>query len=130
MPLGGGEAVKLGTGFGYRPVPAGPWVYYWGADRALWRVAEGGQPERAMDAPAAVAFWQDKAIFLNDATKTVNMQEAPGGKVTLLHDVSGLVASPRRIRIATLAVSPDGKWILVSLTALDRGDLMTVEKVE
>lgn len=35
--------------------------------------------------------------------------------------------SPRFLRRPTLAVSPDGRWVLVTLTALDRGDLMLVE---
>jgi hypothetical protein len=36
-------------------------------------------------------------------------------------------ASPRVLRRVTVAVSPDGKWVLGPMTTLDRGDLVLVE---
>jgi hypothetical protein len=35
--------------------------------------------------------------------------------------------SPRFLRRPSMAVSKDGRWVLVTLTALDRGDLVLIE---
>ena len=36
-------------------------------------------------------------------------------------------ASPRVRRRPSVAISPDQKWVLHTMTALDRGDLMLIE---
>jgi hypothetical protein len=47
-------------------------------------------------------------------------------KASLLADLPK-PASPRVLRRPTLAVSPDGKWLLYTVTALDPSDLVLVE---
>jgi hypothetical protein len=46
-----------------------------------------------------------------------------------LQRIDACACHPRFLRTLGIAVSPDGRWVALSLAALDRGDLVLLEKV-
>ncbi len=62
-------------------------------------------------------------IYDNSGLYAVNA----GGHGALLRSMPA-PASPRFLRTSG-DVSPDGRWVVLSLTALDRGDLVLLEEV-
>jgi hypothetical protein len=73
----------------------------------VWTPWRGGMVVLAGPSRVAYVDWRDhKTSFLPDLPKP---------------------ASPRVLRRPTLAVSPDGKWVLYTINTLDRADLVLVE---
>jgi dipeptidyl aminopeptidase/acylaminoacyl peptidase len=126
-PASGGPAVQATRDGGYNPrsVPGEPWLYYAGLDGGLRRMTQDGATSEKL----GVSLW--------------GRNWAPFGNQLLVYDNSGLYtleaghgsllrpmpppASPRSLRTPGISVSPDGRWVVVSLTALDRGDLVLLQ---
>jgi dipeptidyl aminopeptidase/acylaminoacyl peptidase len=129
-PASGGPSIQVTREGAYNPrsVPGEPWLYYRGANGALLRMTQdGGIPEEIADGLQArnwTPFGSQLLIYDNSALYAVAM----GGRGALLRSMPA-AASPRFLRTSGISVSPDGRWVALSLTALDRGDLVLLEEV-
>jgi hypothetical protein len=128
MPCEGGSAVQVTRDGGDAPrhVSGDPWIYWWARD-AIWRVpASAGSPEKVLDfgsdspwatSPDGLALLGGPQMFF---------YRFGDRKASVLQQLPRPV-SPRILRRPTVAKSPDAKWILFTMTALDRGDRMLIE---
>jgi dipeptidyl aminopeptidase/acylaminoacyl peptidase len=129
-PVGGGPSVQVTLDGGYNPrsVRGEPWLYFRGPNGALFRMGrDGGKPEKLLDGQWGrnwAPFGNQLLIYDNSGPYAVN----PGGRGALLRSMPA-PASPRFLRTSGIDVSPDGRWVALSLTALDRGDLVLLEEV-
>jgi Tol biopolymer transport system component/predicted Ser/Thr protein kinase len=129
-PAGGGPAVQVTRdgAFNLRSVPGEPWLYYRGPNTTLFRMAQdGGKPEKLIEGLWGrnwSPFGNQLLIYDNAGLYVVNA----GGHGALLRAMPA-PASPRFLRTSGIDVSPDGRWVALSLTALDRGDLVLLEEV-
>jgi len=88
---------------------------------------DGGKPEKLIEGLWGrnwAPFGKQLLIYDNSGLYAVN----PGGRGALLRSMPA-PASPRFLRTSGIDVSPDGRWVALSLTALDRGDLVLLEEV-
>lgn len=128
MPAEGGPAVQVTRDGGDAPrhVAGDPRVYWWAAD-AIWRMPEsGGSLEKVLDfgsdspwatSPDGLALFGGPQMFF---------YRFRDRKASVLQQLPRPV-SLRILRRPTVAISPDAKWILFTMTALDRGNLMLIE---
>jgi dipeptidyl aminopeptidase/acylaminoacyl peptidase len=129
-PASGGPAAQVTRegATNLRSVRSEPWLYYRGPNAALFRMKQdGGTPEKIVDNVWSrnwAPFGNQLLIYDNSGLYAVN----PGGRGALLRSMPS-PASPRFLRTPGIAVSPDGRWVALSLTALDRGDLVLLEVV-
>jgi hypothetical protein len=129
-PASGGPAVQVSRDGAYntRSVPGEPWLYYRGPNGALFRMGQdGGKPEKLIDGLWGrnwAPFGNQLLIYDNAGLYAVNAN----GHGTLLRSMPA-PASPRFLRTAGIDVSPDGRWVELSQTALDRGDLVLLEEL-
>jgi dipeptidyl aminopeptidase/acylaminoacyl peptidase len=127
-PSGGGPAVQVtrGGAANARTVSGEPWLYYRGSDGILVRMSQdGGIPQKL-----AVAAWGRNWAPFGDqllAYDNSGLYVAEAGHASLLRTMPP-PASPRSLRTPGISVSPDGRWVVLSLTALDRGDLVLLEE--
>ena len=103
------------------------WIYWWW-NGILWRAPDSGGTAEKIGGPlgdSSWAPWRDGLVAFAGPSRVafVSWREP---KTSLQLDLPK-PASPRLLRRPTLAVSPDGKWVLYTVTALDRGDLVLVE---
>jgi len=125
---GSGQAVQVTRDGGDAPrcAPADTWLYWYKANQ-IWRAPQsGGAPEKIMDygsegmwAPARdgiALFGGAKMYFFGFRDhKPVALDQLPRP------------VSPRINRRPSVAISPDQKRVLYTLTSLDRADLMLIE---
>jgi len=129
-PASGGPAVQVtrDSAYNLRSVPGEPWLYYRGPNTTLFRMSQdGGKPEKLIEGLWGrnwAPFGKQLLIYDNSGLYAVN----PGGRGALLRSMPA-PASPRFLRTSGIDVSPDGRWVALSLTALDRGDLVLLEEV-
>jgi len=103
------------------------WIYWWW-EGILWRAPDSGGAMEKIDDPvgdSAWAPWRDGLVAFAGLSRVAYVNWG-NHKPSPLSDLPK-PASPRLLRRPTLAVSPDGKWVLYTITALDRGDLVLVE---
>ena len=104
------------------------WLYWW--RNGIWRMPEsGGAPEKVLgyDSPS---FWgpgRDGIVFFGNGF-AVGSFRFSDHKAALLQQMPR-PDSPRIRRRSTMVVSPDGRWVLLPMVALDRSDLVLVENV-
>jgi Tol biopolymer transport system component len=133
MPAEGGEAVqvtKLG-GFAAFESPDGAYVYYAkriGYVPGLWRVpVEGGEEAPVLEGgPATWGLWAlaDKGIyFFPQEGGAINLFDPATRRV---RRVAVLDPAPL-LRGPSLAISPDGRWLLYVEDGRDETDLVLVE---
>jgi len=127
-PAEGGAAVQVTHegGWGVQHAAGDPWIYWWW-NGSLWRMAEaGGAAEKLIDYPSNSMWapWRDGLVLADSAR--VGFYRFGDHRATLLQQLPK-PPSPRSRRRPTVAVSPDGKWVLYTATVLDRGDLVLVE---
>ena len=128
-PAGGGQAVQVTTDGARSPQHAfgDNWIYWW-RDGIIWRAPDsGGSPERigGLVADSTWTPWRDGLLALAGTSKIAYVLWKDH-KNSSLPDLPK-PASPRLLRRPTLAISSDGKWVLYTFTALDRGDLVLLE---
>jgi Tol biopolymer transport system component len=130
VPADGGKPVQVTHEGGMNPqrLAGDPRIYF--ADgSSLWRTESGTREELWNKLPESSdwAPWRGGVAFLGRGF-VVGWFGFEDHKSTVLQQLPH-PDSPRFIRRPTMAVSPDGKWVLLILTALDRGDLMLVQNV-
>jgi Tol biopolymer transport system component/predicted Ser/Thr protein kinase len=129
-PVAGGQGIQVtreGGEAAQHPV-GDSWLYWWW--NGIWRMPEsGGQPEKVLnyDSPSFWAPWREGIVFFGDDF-VLGSWRFRDHKASLLQKLPR-PESPRFLRRPTMAVSPDGRWVLVTMIALDRGDLMLVENI-
>ena len=129
-PADGGTPVQVTHDGGAQPThrPGDPWLYW--SRGSLWRMPEaGGAVEKVVDYPNPdFAPWGDGLVLqdLTPAGPSMVFFHVGSHQVSLLEAVPK-PASPRVLRKPSIAVSPDGKWLLYTALTLDRGDLVLVE---
>jgi Tol biopolymer transport system component/predicted Ser/Thr protein kinase len=145
IPVGGGAAVQFTRDGGDVPrrFPGDQWVY-WFNNGQIWRTPEaGGAPEKLLDY-GSESYWSpcsDGLVLFGGARMYfVNLRRQLSGTTaavvphSYLRERKPMVladlprpASPRVLRRPTVTVSPDGRRVLYTATALDRGDLILIE---
>jgi eukaryotic-like serine/threonine-protein kinase len=126
----GGEPVQITQKSGEAPLEStdGKWLYYYGSDKWIWKVAVSGGVETRVAGPVnhrtnfAVT---DRGIYFiapasADETAAVKVLDFASSEV---RRVAALNNSPR----PGLDVSSDGKWLLYSQFDHVESDLMLVE---
>ncbi|MGH9959784.1 MAG: winged helix-turn-helix domain-containing protein, partial [Pyrinomonadaceae bacterium] len=135
VPVEGGEAVQLTKNGGFRTYesPDGKFMYYSKLDASgLWRIpVEGGEESPILD-QLQKGYWQawsvvDRGIyFINPAPKppaTIEFFSFATRRVTR-------IASLEKESFkwgSTLAISPDGRWVLYTQLDQSGSDIMLVE---
>ena len=114
--VGGGEQVQITRGGGHHPIvsPDGRQVFYTKEfAEGIWKVpAEGGQEERVTDQGRAMGFdVADDGVFYMNWSVTPSAVEMLGFASQQFVTVAQL--PPRSEAVANLAVSRDGRSILV-----------------
>jgi serine/threonine protein kinase len=124
----GGPAVQVSHDGGHGPQHAfgDKWIYWWWG--GLWRIPDSGGAVEKIDGDVDDADWTAwrDGLAAHVASTRVAFMKWSDHKITYLPDLPK-PTSPRYPRRSTIAVSPDGKWLLYTTTVLDRGDLMLVE---
>jgi dipeptidyl aminopeptidase/acylaminoacyl peptidase len=129
MPADGGQATQVTRegALAVQRAAGQPWIYWWAGE--IFRMSEaGGTPEKVMGygGNSSWAPWKEGIVcFADFGVASVRLRDH---KATMLQHLPH-PESPRFIRRQTMAVSPDGRWVLLTMTALDRGDLILVENV-
>jgi serine/threonine protein kinase len=132
-PAGGGEAIPVTRGGGFLAVesPDGRFLYYARSDQTpttLWRVpVEGGEEVQVLDSLSSMGNFDVAAdgLFFIPAPEpgtaaSIRFLEFATGKITT---VATLEKPPER----ALAVSPDGRRILVTQIEQQNSDLMLID---
>ncbi|HLK67868.1 MAG TPA: protein kinase [Bryobacteraceae bacterium] len=131
IPADGGTPLPISNNGGADPqhLAGEPWLYY-RDQTGIVRTLEsgGGTVERMI--PQFDAFWGPwrEGIVTVDGLD-IRYFRFRDRKSTLLQRLAPL-ESERSLRRPALAVSPDGQWVLLRRTALDRGDLILVENIQ
>jgi len=130
IPADGGQAIQV-TRKGaivVQRAAGDPRLYFWA--NGIWRMAESGSAEKINDYgwDSYWAPWRDGIVVFGNEF-TVNTFRFRDQKWDLLQRLPN-PDSPRYPRRPTMAISPDGRWVLLTMTALDRGDLMLAEKIQ
>jgi eukaryotic-like serine/threonine-protein kinase len=130
VPADGGSPIQVthdGSYFAQHRV-GDPWIFF-AAPEGIFRTPEsGGTGEKILDYGGSLwAPWRAGIVFFGDRF-TVNSFRFDDRKFTVLERLPR-PESPRLLRRATMVVSPDERWVLLTMTALDRGDLMLVENI-
>ena len=128
-PIEGGTAVQVSHDGGRSPQHAfgDNWIYWWW-DGILWRGPDSGGAVEKIGGGlgnSSWAPWRDGLVAFAGPSRVAYVTWGQN-KPSLLPDLPK-PASPRFLRRPALAVSPDGKWVLYTITALDRSDLVLVE---
>ena len=135
VPVEGGEAVQLTKNGGFRTCesPDGKFIYYSKLDASgLWRIpVEGGEESLILDQLQKGYFhaWAvvDRGIYF------INPEPKPPATIEFFSFATrrvSRIASLERESFkwgSTLAVSPDGRWILYTQTDQSGSDIMLVE---
>ncbi len=128
-PAEGGPAVQVTRDGATAPRVLGGSLYW--SSNGVWRMPEaGGAPEKVAgyNSPSFWAPWRDGMVFGDDAF-AVGAYRFGDRKSTVLQQMPR-PESPRVMRRPTMVVSPDGRWVLLTMLALDRGDLMLIENIK
>jgi Tol biopolymer transport system component len=135
LPSAGGHAVQVTKKGGFAALESrdGKTLYYakriqfpgWRKYRGLWKVpVQGGQETLVLKELEAGMFdcWglTDEGIyFYNDHTSTIDLFRFATGRITQ-------IAKPEK-QGGPLAVSPDGRWILLSQVDVNTSHIMMIE---
>ncbi len=103
----------------------GAWVYFW-RDGFIWRIpAEGGEPERIVDADAGVMVAEPGLFFARRNREKgeirILLKRIPEGDVR----DTGIAFAERDVdRWIVMSVSPDGRQVAIVLQSLSESDIM------
>jgi Tol biopolymer transport system component len=126
-PLNGGEPVQLTRNGGMRPQESDDGRLFFFRGEQIWTLADdGGEPRLVLDQRVRFStwcLWRDSIIYLNEEISLIEAFHRPTQTTT---ELLNLEPFPRP-QMATLAVSPDGQWVLYTRLDAHGSDLMRVE---
>jgi Tol biopolymer transport system component/predicted Ser/Thr protein kinase len=129
-PSGGGPAIQVSTAGGRNARTLDGSLYYLGVGNPyLWRMPEsGGEPEKITDGVSNGSWTPYRGGIARYSSKALEIKANGAKDWTAIRKMPPDL-SPRFIIIPVLSLSPDDRWAYVSLTTLDRADLLMIENI-
>jgi Tol biopolymer transport system component/predicted Ser/Thr protein kinase len=127
IPADGGQSAQVTQEGGMAPqhIAGDSSLYYWAG--VIWRMPDGGGKAEKVLGYGSPSFWAPWSgglvAFGNFTVYSIPFHDPKPAVLQKLPQTE----SPRFLRRPSMAVSKDGRWVLVTLTALDRGDLVLIE---